>query len=226
MLTQAAFFTGVTKSLISVTLFELGDKTFLIGALLATKHPRRWVFIGAMAALIVMTILSVLFGQAALLLPERWVKIAEITLFAAFGLKLLYDAWRMSPQVGCSDELEAAEKAVAAAEAQRSHLTPWAVMLEACSLVFVAEWGGSYPVYDHRPRSGLPGPQCRPGRQPRPWDLCCPGGDLWAVDLRQDLRADLNAAGRLAVFGICGDRRSFPAGVVVKFESNGLSPKR
>lgn len=141
MVIQAAFFTGVTKSLISVTLFELGDKTFLIGALLATKHPRRWVFVGAMAALIVMTILSVLFGQAALLLPERWVKIAEITLFAAFGLKLLYDAWRMSPQVGCSDELEAAEKAIAAAEAQRSYLTPWAVMLEACSLVFVAEWG-------------------------------------------------------------------------------------
>lgn len=142
MLSDATFLTGFTKSLTAITLFELGDKTFLIGALLATKHPRRWVLAGAMVALIAMTLISVLFGQAATLLPQRWVKIAEVTLFAGFGFKLLRDAWRLSPQAACNpEELEAAEAAVAAAEAKLTRMTPGAVVLEASSLVFVAEWG-------------------------------------------------------------------------------------
>jgi Ca2+/H+ antiporter, TMEM165/GDT1 family len=140
MVSSAFFLTGFTKSLTAITLFELGDKTFLIGALLATKHPRRWVFAGAMVALAAMTVLSVVFGQAATLLPKRWVKIAEIVLFAAFGLKLLYEAWRMAPQTGC-DELEEAEAAVAEAEARLKRTGPLAIVIEACSLVFVAEWG-------------------------------------------------------------------------------------
>ncbi len=141
MFNSTVFLTGFTKSLVAMTLFELGDKTFLIGALLATKHPRRWVFAGAMIALAAMTVLSVSFGQAATLLPQYWVKVAEIVLFAAFGLKLLYDAWRMAPQRSSDDEMEEAAAAVSAAEAKLKRTGPLAIMLEACSLVFVAEWG-------------------------------------------------------------------------------------
>lgn len=141
MLDSTIFLTGFTKSLIAITLFELGDKTFFIGALLATKHPRRWVFTGAMVALAAMTILSVMFGQVAALLPERWVKLAEIVLFAAFGFKLLYEAWRLAPQAQNRDELEEAEAAVALAEARLKRTGPLAIMVEACTLVFVAEWG-------------------------------------------------------------------------------------
>jgi Ca2+/H+ antiporter, TMEM165/GDT1 family len=141
MLNQAIFLTGFTKSLIAITLFELGDKTFLIGAILASKHPRRWVFVGAMIALAAMTLISVMFGQAVTLLPQRWVKIAEITLFAAFGLKLLYDAWQMPVHAPSCGELDEAEAAVAAAEAKLKWSGPLAIVIEACSLVFVAEWG-------------------------------------------------------------------------------------
>jgi Ca2+/H+ antiporter, TMEM165/GDT1 family len=141
MINQAVFMTGFTKSLVAITLFELGDKTFLIGAILASKHPRRWVFAGAMVALTAMTLISVLFGQAVTLLPGRWVKIAEISLFAAFGLKLLYDAWKMSPHAPNCGELDEAKAAVAEAEAKLKWSGPLAIIVEACSLVFVAEWG-------------------------------------------------------------------------------------
>ncbi|NJR68971.1 MAG: TMEM165/GDT1 family protein [Synechococcales cyanobacterium CRU_2_2] len=141
MLDSTIFLTGFTKSLIAITLFELGDKTFFIGALLATKHPRRWVFAGVIVALAAMTILSVMFGQVAALLPERWVKLAEIILFAAFGFKLLYEAWRLAPQAQNRDELEEAEAAVALAEARLKRTGPLAIMVEAYTLVFVAEWG-------------------------------------------------------------------------------------
>lgn len=37
---------------------ELGDKTFFIAAIMAMKHPRLTVFMGAIMALALMTILS------------------------------------------------------------------------------------------------------------------------------------------------------------------------
>ena len=57
--------TGFTAGLLLITLSELGDKTFFIAAILAMRHPRRWVFVGATAALFTMTVLSVLIGQIA-----------------------------------------------------------------------------------------------------------------------------------------------------------------
>ncbi|MEM6427379.1 MAG: TMEM165/GDT1 family protein, partial [Cyanobacteria bacterium P01_D01_bin.128] len=48
--------TGFTAGLLLITLSELGDKTFFIGALLAMRHSRRWVFIGVTAALFAMTV--------------------------------------------------------------------------------------------------------------------------------------------------------------------------
>lgn len=49
-----AFVASLSVTLVS----ELGDKTFLIAAIMAMKHPRLIVFVGAMAALALMTVLS------------------------------------------------------------------------------------------------------------------------------------------------------------------------
>ncbi len=50
--------TGFTAGLLLIALSELGDKTCFIAAILAMRHailamrhPRRWVFLGAVAAL-------------------------------------------------------------------------------------------------------------------------------------------------------------------------------
>jgi putative Ca2+/H+ antiporter (TMEM165/GDT1 family) len=89
--------TGFTAGLLLITLSELGDKTFFIGAILAMRHPRRWVFLGVILALAAMTVLSVGLGQVATLLPQHYVEATAIALFLGFGLKLLYDASRMAP---------------------------------------------------------------------------------------------------------------------------------
>ena len=52
-----------TASLLLITISELGDKTFFIAAILAMRHRRRWVFAGAVGALGLMTVLSVLVGD-------------------------------------------------------------------------------------------------------------------------------------------------------------------
>lgn len=134
--------TGFTAALTLITLSELGDKTFFIAMILATRHPRRWVFVGVMGALAMMSILSVLIGRVVTVLPHHYVQALTVALFIGFGLKLLYDASRMPPALGLAEEQAEALKTVEAKE--NHHQTAWsiqAVLVEAFTLTFVAEWG-------------------------------------------------------------------------------------
>lgn len=131
---------GFTAALLLITISELGDKTFFISAILAMRHPRRWVFLGAIAALTVMTLLSVAMGQFASLLPQIYVRWGEVILFVCFGFKLLYDASQMSPQACLVEEQEAAET-VMAAESKIKPRRPLGVVTQAFGLTFIGEWG-------------------------------------------------------------------------------------
>lgn len=133
--------TGFTAALLLITLSELGDKTFFIGVILATRHPRRWVFLGVTGALFLMTVLSVLIGQVATLFPQQIVQGLTVALFLGFGLKMLYEASRMRSAGGLEDEEAEALEAVEKREQTVKTWTPRSVVLEAFSLTFVAEWG-------------------------------------------------------------------------------------
>ncbi|MEO0434602.1 MAG: TMEM165/GDT1 family protein [Cyanobacteria bacterium J06656_5] len=127
-----------TTSFLLITVSELGDKTFFIAAILAMRHRRRWVFAGAVGALALMTLLSVLVGQTATLLPNSIVKWAEISLFIIFGVRLLYQASRMTT-IG-TEEKDATE-VVEKAEQKKPKETSLEIMTKAFGLTFVAEWG-------------------------------------------------------------------------------------
>jgi Ca2+/H+ antiporter, TMEM165/GDT1 family len=130
-----------TAGLLLITISELGDKTFFIAAILAMKHSRRLVFIGAVLALALMTLLSVAFGQVASLLPQHYVQWAEAILFLSMGFKLLLDARKMPDQPN-TEEQEEALSAVKQAEISLSKRRGWMpVVAKAFGLTFVAEWG-------------------------------------------------------------------------------------
>ncbi|KDO22873.1 hypothetical protein SPRG_12010 [Saprolegnia parasitica CBS 223.65] len=66
------FWSGFMSGIITIWATEVGDKTFFIAAILSMKHDRIVVFAGAIGALIVMTVLSVVLGGvAAFFLPPR-----------------------------------------------------------------------------------------------------------------------------------------------------------
>jgi putative Ca2+/H+ antiporter (TMEM165/GDT1 family) len=133
--------TGFTAGLLLITVSELGDKTFFIAVILAMRHSRRLVLIGAIAALAAMTIISVVAGQAVSLLPKPYIHYAEIVLFISFGIKLLYDASRMAASSD-SEVVDEAKEAVEQAEKQRNKKkTPLSIVLEAFVLIFMGEWG-------------------------------------------------------------------------------------
>ncbi len=134
-----------TSSLLLITSQELGDKTFFIAMILAMRHPRRWVFLGAIVALAAMTVISVGAGQLLSFLPKTATHWAFVVLCFGFGGWLCWQASRMT-QIEEKEPLEEATEEVESFETRKNRQAlkknvPWVVFLEALSLTFVAEWG-------------------------------------------------------------------------------------
>jgi Ca2+/H+ antiporter, TMEM165/GDT1 family len=89
---------------------EIGDKTFLIAALMAMRHDRWVVFSAAFSALITMTVLSALLGHAVPTLIPKWLtNFLAAALFLVFGVKMLMEARKMSPDEGVGEEMKEVE---------------------------------------------------------------------------------------------------------------------
>jgi putative Ca2+/H+ antiporter (TMEM165/GDT1 family) len=148
--------TAFTASLLLITISELGDKTFFIAVILATKHSRRLVFSSVLAALALMTVLSVALGQLVALFPKEYTHYGAIALFLIFGLKLIYDASQMSAKseeaivqeaaeaVETQDSPNAIAKLPIFGQSLRNILSRYSwlgVWTQAFVMTFVAEWG-------------------------------------------------------------------------------------
>lgn len=129
LLGDVSFLHAFVETLSMILFSELGDKTFFIAAIMAMRHSRMIVFTGAIAALILMTVLSskfVLsinekknstnktysifhfvagFGKLANFIPRVYTYYISTALFAIFGLKMIRDGYYMSP-TDAQEELE------------------------------------------------------------------------------------------------------------------------
>ena len=89
---------------------EIGDKTFLIAALMAMKHPRLIVFSAAFTALIAMTILSAVLGHAVpTLIPKKYTNLLAALLFLVFGAKMLKEGYSIPRDQGVNEEMKEVE---------------------------------------------------------------------------------------------------------------------
>src|ERR1700709_649946 len=87
---------ALLQSFLMIIFSEIGDKTFLIAAILAMRHPRLVVFAGAFGSLFVMSILSASLGHLLpTLIPKKWTQISAGVLFLVFGGKMLLEAREM-----------------------------------------------------------------------------------------------------------------------------------
>jgi Ca2+/H+ antiporter, TMEM165/GDT1 family len=145
---QAVMLEAFTSALFLITSQELGDKTFFIALILAMRYPRRWVFGGSIAALALMTVISVGAGHLLSFLPQSVTHTIFIALCFGFGGWLCWQASRMTS----GDEAEPLQEASQEVESFESHtqgrrqqalkqMVPWAIVLESFILTFVAEWG-------------------------------------------------------------------------------------
>lgn len=104
-------------SLTMILVSEVGDKTFLVAALMAMKHDRMVVFSAAFGALLVMTVLSAVLGHAVpALIPKRVTSLLAALLFFVFGAKLLREGMAMDPNEGVTAEMHEVEQELAEKE--------------------------------------------------------------------------------------------------------------
>ncbi|KAG5940326.1 hypothetical protein E4U53_007612 [Claviceps sorghi] len=96
---------------------EIGDKTFLVAALMAMKHDRMVVFSAAFGALLVMTVLSAVLGHAVpTLIPKRLTSFLAAGLFFVFGARLLKEGLQMDANEGVAAEMQEVEQELAEKE--------------------------------------------------------------------------------------------------------------
>ncbi|KAI3757049.1 hypothetical protein L6452_04582 [Arctium lappa] len=138
-----AFFASLSMILVS----EIGDETFIIAALMAMRHPKSIVLSGALSALFVMTILSTGLGRIVPnLISRKHTNSAATVLYAFFGLRLLYIAWRSDSKSSQKKEMEEVEEKLESGQGKTAarrffsrFCTP--IFLESFILTFLAEWG-------------------------------------------------------------------------------------
>ncbi|KAJ2003909.1 GCR1-dependent translation factor 1 [Coemansia thaxteri] len=87
---------SLVASILMIFVSEIGDKTFLIAAILAMSNPRLTIFLAACSALWLMSILSAFLGHAMVTyIPMSLVSVAAAVMFLVFGVKLLFEARKM-----------------------------------------------------------------------------------------------------------------------------------
>lgn len=104
---RASFLMAVSMIVVS----EIGDKTFLIAALMAMKHLKWVVFSAGYSSLVVMTVLLGIVGHALpTLISQRVTQFLASVLFLVFGFKLTKEGLAMSKEAGVDEELAEVEE--------------------------------------------------------------------------------------------------------------------
>lgn len=107
-------FTSFFMAVSMIGVSEIGDKTFLIAALMAMRHTRWLVFSSAASSLAIMTIFSGLVGHTFVsIVSERYTHFVAGMLFLVFGYKLTLEGLEMSKDAGVEDELAEVEEEIA-----------------------------------------------------------------------------------------------------------------
>ncbi|KAJ2377543.1 GCR1-dependent translation factor 1 [Coemansia sp. RSA 2607] len=84
---------SLVASILMIFVSEIGDKTFLIAAILAMSNPRMTIFLASCSALWLMSVLSAFLGHAVVtFVPMSWVSLAAALMFLVFGVRLLQEA--------------------------------------------------------------------------------------------------------------------------------------
>ncbi|KAE8228748.1 hypothetical protein CF326_g6309, partial [Tilletia indica] len=116
---------AVWTSFVMIIVSEIGDKTFLIAAILAMRQARHTVFLGAFSSLAVMSVLSALLGvMFPALLPKALTTFLAAALFFVFGVRMLIDGMKMTGEE-MGEEWQEAQKEI---DEEEHEMNPVAAM--------------------------------------------------------------------------------------------------
>jgi putative Ca2+/H+ antiporter (TMEM165/GDT1 family) len=115
--TNLGFIHAFLASISVILVSEIGDKTFFIAAIMAMKSPRMIVYLGAIFALGLMTLLSALLGNIVTkVVPRVYTYYFSSLLFALFGIKMMREGLQMSKDETTDEEYEEAQQSLRKSE--------------------------------------------------------------------------------------------------------------
>ena len=117
----------------AIFVVELPDKTFIAALVLSTRYKPLAVWIGVGLAFGVQTLVAVLAGKLATLLPDEVVQVATLVIFLAGAVVL----FRTAPGADAEEKEQEEEYAAKAAEPKSFFKAAVASFL----VLFAAEWG-------------------------------------------------------------------------------------
>lgn len=93
-----------------IVMSEIGDKTFLVAALMGMRHNPWFVYSASFAALAIMTVLSAILGTILpTLLSKKFTTLLASVLFIVFGANLLREAMTMDANGHVEEEMHEVE---------------------------------------------------------------------------------------------------------------------
>ncbi|CCD24217.1 putative ribosome biosynthesis protein GDT1 NDAI_0C05580 [Naumovozyma dairenensis CBS 421] len=112
--TSTSPYNSFIMAITMIGLSEIGDKTFLIAALMAMRNPRLLVFFAASSSLAIMTVLSGIAGHSfSYFISEKYTGFLAGILFLVFGYKLTKEGLEMSKDADVSEEMAEVEEEIA-----------------------------------------------------------------------------------------------------------------
>ena len=158
-------FQGLPASFLAVFITEIGDKTFFLAMLLATRHGKLAVFLATVSAMLFMTIGSTFAGHLLSTSTEsleasvQWMDFVASALFFTFAAQLLRDAHKLHAKDREDEEVRSLLGGDSGEAAQHGELldaeetlqevdqkeggkvkTWWGGVYQTFCLQFVAEW--------------------------------------------------------------------------------------
>lgn len=116
-LTEKNAVSPIYLSISMILVSEIGDKTFLIAAIMSMKYPRKLVFSAAASALVLMTALSGAIGHIfPTLISPKLTRIGAAILFFIFGVNLLRESFTVTSDQGVEEELAEVEQEISNVE--------------------------------------------------------------------------------------------------------------
>ena len=129
------FWSSIWAAFVMIMATELGDKTFIIAAVLAGKKPRLAIFLGVVITMTFMSVISSMIGITFVtFIDQFYLNIAASLLFLLFSV--------LSFKEACSEDDDCDESSIESSLTQGDSNSTWLWALWQCmGLIFCAEWG-------------------------------------------------------------------------------------
>ena len=133
------FFTGIGSSFVAVFLSEIGDKTFVVIALLSQKQSITAILLGYLSALMPLIVLAAYIGKAATFMPQIYLNCLSSACFLIFSILSFINTLKEYKKSKSKDKENDSDEDESKLVPLLQSLSWFKAFTKTCALIFIAE---------------------------------------------------------------------------------------